>query len=898
MKKFLLKSSMLTCVAFYSTAMAWADNVVYGLTSTNDDNWNTVFQKVSVDLDSLNVGIVKTEKLGETFNDISGFKCGVTVGDKYLAFVSQKDVEGSAFVSINFTTGKVVTINNFSYAYRKPGYNVSGMTYDEVNNKLYAIENKYGEGEDAKLLTHFYEVNPTNGAITEVATLDTIYNGIASDHKGGLYLTKGVLKGWWPQPQLVKLNADYTTSLVVANTKFSGSAENNNLLTSADGKKVYYSFGVNNLVYDLEGDSVYSNVKSSSSLLGLSYGKSSADGETQEKPYEPEKQTRFLVASYTYNGISQTGDNFGYALGDVLPSELDSRHTNYYYNSDGKLVASLGVVRDYATKTTFANTCTNESLTKNDFDENGNVTSSSQYQWGNYNYETYCWKKNSSATTTYEYDDNNRVAKEIAYDTHFYTYNEDGTLAVDSVVATLTNVRKSVTRYNYENYKVVSYEYDGTYEAYNCFLEYDDAGNKIAEEKYSAATEIDPVGEGYTKFKTDADGNRIYVPTQLQTWEYEGSNLVASKVYNLDETGETQTLTEKISYTPVEEGNYDDVIMRDSTLFFGKWSETYAPQRFVYKDMSEIDAEQYKVNLQVLPDEDNLNTADLCFTLPEIANTRLPKFVIFRDATPIDTVDAMDVIDSQTGKCIYVDSTRLVNGTYTYFVLPIFEVQKGGEPGGDIWMSLDEDTDTPAAEETEYESYFCSNPASVTFDTKLPRVTDFKLVGGEDVKSGTSFNRTHTYYGIFSWKNAADADKYGVVSNKIYLVGTSVPQDSKFATSDSISVKLNDDEEVCLVTRYELGYVCSDTISVKLDDVKLAAGVESVTVDGDVNATFSANVVTLSEPANVAVFTANGQQVYGDKNTTSVSLANLPAATYVVIVEKNGKAHAYKYSTK
>lgn len=895
MKKYLLKSSMLMALAFCSTATAWADNVVYGLTSGYDENRSTVFQKVSVDLDSLNKGVVKTENIGETFKDISGFKCGVSVGDKYLAFVSTKDTDGSTFVSINFTTGKIVTINDFSYGYGKPGYNVGSMTYDEVNNKLYAIEKVYGD--DDMLKTHLYEVNPTDGAITDVATLDTIYTSVGSDHKGGLYLTKGVLKGWWPQPQLMKLNADYTTSLVVANTKFSGSSESNTLLTSEDGKKVYYSFGVNNLIYDLQGDSV-SNVKSSNSLFGLSYGKSSADGETQEKPYEPEKQTRFLVASYTYSGIGKTGDDISVqALTGALPSELDARHTYYYYNTDGKLVAALGEVRNLATKTTFANTCKNESLTKNSFDENGNITEANQYQWGVYNFESYCWKKNSSATTTYEYDDNNRVAKEIGYDTHYYTYNDDGTVAVDSVVASLSKVRKSVTRYEYENHTLVSYEYDGTYEAYNCYLDYDDAGNKVAEIKYSAATEIDPEGEGYTKFKTDDAGNRIYVPTQKQTWEYEGANLVASKIYQLDDDM-NETITDKISYTPVEEGNYDDVVMRDSSLFMGKWSELYAPQRFVYKDMSDVKADDYKVNLQVVADEDNLNTAVLGFTLPQIANMRLPKFVIFRDATPIDTVDALSVMDPSSDMCVYVDSTRLENGTYTYFVLPIFEVQNGGEPGGDIWMSLDEDTDTPAAEETEYESYYCSNPASITFNTELPHVTDFKMVGGEDVKSGTSFNRTHTYYGIFSWKNAPDAEKYGLISNKIYLVGTSAPQDSKLSTADSVSVKFQDDEDVCLVTRYELGYVCSDTISVKLADVKLASGVESVTVDGAVKATFGANVVTLSEPANVAVFAANGQQVYGDKNTTSVSLANLPAATYVVVVEKNGKTKAYKYSTK
>ena len=101
-----------------------------------------------------------------------------------------------------------------------------------------------------------------------------------------------------------------------------------------------------------------------------------------------------------------------------------------------------------------------------------------------------------------------------------------------------------------------------------------------------------------------------------------------------------------------------------------------------------------------------------------------------------------------------------------------------------------------------------------------------------------------------------------------------------------------------VVTSYALGYAISDTIAIKIKAIENAAGVEGVTVDGAVKATFANNTITLSDNATVSVFAANGQKVYEENNVTSVSLNNLPAAAYIVCVEKNGNVNAYKYRVK
>ena len=103
-----------------------------------------------------------------------------------------------------------------------------------------------------------------------------------------------------------------------------------------------------------------------------------------------------------------------------------------------------------------------------------------------------------------------------------------------------------------------------------------------------------------------------------------------------------------------------------------------------------------------------------------------------------------------------------------------------------------------------------------------------------------------------------------------------------------------------VVTRYKYGKAISDTITVTMTDVNaaIAAGVDNLTIDGDVALTVNGRTITLSSAANVSVFSANGQLVARKDNTDALELDALPVGTYIISVESNGKIAAYKYSLK
>ena len=263
--------------------------------------------------------------------------------------------------------------------------------------------------------------------------------------------------------------------------------------------------------------------------------------------------------------------------------------------------------------------------------------------------------------------------------------------------------------------------------------------------------------------------------------------------------------------------------------------------------------------------------------------------VIYRDCLPIDSVDLMDVYNEDYGMCTYQDK-NLKNGTYTYFVQPIFSTSSEGP------LSADGEGD-----EREWTGYFTTNPIEVSVHTDLPAVTDLKLEGGKVETTGSFPYVQKTYSANLSWKNPEDAEKYGFVKNSIYFTDAAVAElDTTDIAANKATVGLyGDDVKVYIVTKYQLGKAISDTIDVKIKDIEnYATGVAAVSMDGAVKATFAANVLTLSQNANVAVFAADGKKVFAQNRVNSVDLGTLAPATYIVCVEKNGKVDAYKYHVK
>lgn len=883
MKKYLLSSLFVLGLALYSTVAAWAENVVYGLMPSSTYGARTT----SFDIDALGATALKiTPEFA--FENAEGFNCGTSVGDKYYAFVVNRGVDATAFVTLNFTTGKMVVVNDKSFTYGKPGFGANGMAYDEANEKLYAIEGVYDESLDATA-TKLYSVDTTNGTLTEVATLNDSYKAIASDHKGGFYLVKVVSKDRKNYPVLYKVSADYKVTEAVANTTVTCSYPTyNSLVASKDGKTVYYVAGKSIFAFDVTAGTVEKKGDLNSNIAGVTFGKSSADGVAAENiPDDKPAAKRFLVMRRIYGSV----------MGDV-PYDVDSKRTYYYYNVDGKEVGYANYGRLYTDLGTSDNFNIVD-IAKPVFDENGNIVARNTYLWGQYDFLDYTFKKTPNCVT-YEYNE----AGQLVSDTtslyyHEYIYNENGTLSILNTYNKYTKKFSQSIKYTYdEKGNVISYVSDGNYDyqKYNAEIYYDENGNKIEEYQYQVVDDPNMPGSTMNKLK------------QLESWKYVDNCLAEYQRFRYDDKGNSVP-DFKTVYEPVVEGDYNDVYARDSSYFDNgknsKWMGESTYSRYTYADFTDMEKDTY-MELTAEVDAKAYNTVNLKFTMPQLGGIQKCKFVIYRDCTPIDTLSLDDFVtnaDPETGLCTYQDKL-LKNGTYDYFIQPLFTAYSDDMMAADIDEPGIDDGGVVTPEENpeaEWIGYYSTTPVQVTVYTELPAVTDLALTGGEIKTSGSIANLQKTYYAGLSWKNPENITDYGFKKNSIYL-GMQKQSLAEITKADSTNVNVElafeEDTEAYVVTSYALGYAVSDTIAIKIKAIENAAGVEGVTVDGAVKATFANNTITLSDNATVSVFAANGQKVYEENNVTSVSLNNLPAAAYIVCVEKNGNVNAYKYRVK
>lgn len=883
MKKYLLSSLFVLGLALYSTVAAWAENVVYGLMPSSTYGARTT----SFDIDALGATALKiTPEFA--FENAEEFKCGTSVGDKYYAFVVNSGVDAPAFVTLNFTTGKMVVVNDKSFTYGKPGFGANGMAYDEANEKLYAIEGVYDESLDATA-TKLYSVDTTNGTLTEVATLNDSYEAIASDHKGGFYLVKVVSKDRKNYPVLYKVSADFKVTEAVANTTVTCSYTTyNSLVASKDGKTVYYAAGKSIYAFDVTAATVEKKGDLNSNIAGVTFGKSSADGVAAENiPDDKPAAKRFLVMRRIYGSI----------MGDVS-DDVDSKRTYYYYNVDGKEVGYANYGRLYTDLGTSDNFNIVD-IAKPVFDENGNIVARNTYQWGQYDFLDYTFKKTPNCVT-YEYNE----AGQLVSDTtslyyHKYIYNENGTLSILNTYNKYTKKLSQSIKYTYdEKGNVISYVSDGNYDyqKYNAEIDYDENGNKIEEYQYQVVDDPNMPGSPMNKSK------------QLESWKYVDNCLAEYQRFRYDDKGNAVP-DFKTVYEPVVEGDYNDVYARDSSYFdngkISKWMGESTYSRYTYADFTDMENDTY-MELTAEVDAKAYNTVNLKFTMPQLGGIQKCKFVIYRDCTPIDTLSLDDFVtnaDPETGLCTYQDKL-LKNGTYDYFIQPLFTAYSDDMMAADIDEPGIDDGGVVTPEENpeaEWIGYYSTTPVQVTVYTELPAVTDLALTGGEIKTSGSIANLQKTYYAGLSWKNPENITDYGFKKNSIYL-GKQKQSLAEITKADSTNVNVElafeEDTEAYVVTSYALGYAVSDTIAIKIKAIENAAGVEGVTVDGAVKATFANNTITLSDNATVSVFAANGQKVYEENNVTSVSLNNLPAAAYIVCVEKNGNVNAYKYRVK
>ena len=568
-----------------------------------------------------------------------------------------------------------------------------------------------------------------------------------------------------------------------------------------------------------------------------------------------ETQNRFLVKAVTFG--SQMGD---------MPEDLDSKREYYYYNTDGKLVGSSTYGRNY-TDGGYSDTFSLTDIEKIVFDVNGNMTNKDFYQYGDYDDGDYAFRKTQNCES-YTYDAQGRLATDTtSMRINEYTYNADGTL--QKVTSYNKRTKKFVQEitYTYENGQATHYSSTGQYYEFEADLKYDADGNKIEEYQYAKS------GENVK-------------PRQRETWTYTDGALTLYMKYRYDSKG-AEVADSKKEYVPVENNmNVMDVSDYTYNSVKNTWNKWGLTVRQTYRDFSGMKEATQTMLLSATPDKELKNTINLQFTAPKAGLVHGCKFVVYRDCVALDTLDLADVMDPATKQCSYQDK-ELKNDTYTYFVQPLFALTNG------------EISDATA--DSEWVGFYSTTPTEieVALDHELPAVTNLALVGGEVKRIGSAMSQMMEYYADFEWKNPANLEEFDFVRNDVAFVGMGLSDTKLEGAAESARVQIMDDEmQVYVITTYKYGKAYSDAITVTIKDIEKYSGVESITADGVVKATFAGNTVQLSDAANVSVYSAAGAKVYAKQNTCSVALGQLPAATYIVCVEKDGKSSFYKYGVK
>lgn len=834
-------------LAFFANTASFAERTFYGIASGSLND-----MVISYDFDALdNTGATKLPHtvvydLPDVFEDL----CGVSVGDYFYAYYNDAN-NSLCFGTINFSTGTVTKINSFSST-NSP--NVQNMTYDAESGEVYGVATGYDD--EGKQILNLVKVSLTDGTTTVLKQLTKLTcPSIQSDGNGGFYVIGiKINSSWQYRARVYHIDAAATETEEYADESLSMSGTTF-YCSYKDGNNIYYVNGSNLYIYDTAAKTLALAGTLKKGLYALTPTLSTKDAEGAA----PSTPVRLLVSKKWYGDIMGTAD-----------SNLDMSKTEYFYDLNGRLVRTIESGRTYETYEYEMS-----AYTRNEFDDNGRLSSAKRYQYGVYDYGDMAL--NFRSQETYEYDANNNLTKKVTSTyTYSYEYDKDGNCvrevqsnSAGSIIQVLeysdfaaVNKPKSIKSYSPEHPEWTSYIYVAK-------REYDENNNLIKESRY-----------------TDTGSTIAF---HVETWTYTDGmlTLYTKNLYNKTNGALYSQL--KTEYEIVD-GNPD--LVRETTYTASgddKWAMSGRPCIAEYRTFDGQE-ENCWMEMGIIPVEGAKNTNKVIFSVPAIAYTNPCRIDLYRNGQVIYSKEVMDIMADMeangemfTGSLSYVDKD-IPNGEYDYFIQPMI---------GPMSSIFDETEDEGTESETttdNYVGYYISPIVKSTLNLELPAATDLRVTNARK-------NEYNEDILTISWTNPADINDYGFISNDLYFEKMQLPEVDTHST-DTTSLEASfyrNNMNVFVLTRYTYGKAFSDTLAV---DVKgVIAGIATVNDNGN-EIRFDGNTFSVEGSANLAVYSANGALQTKAANVSSLEMGSLPTGVYLICVEQNGKKEIYKVTVK
>lgn len=795
---------------------------------------------------------------------------GTAAGTAYYAIMKDED-ENAYLYTHNFSEGKYTKVASVSN-----GGSILDMTYDATSGKLYALENGYGE---TGYESYIYTVTPTTGKLTLTTTvaghsfvaMDIDANGKINAVESSQATKEDGSTDWW-HVNLNLYTIDLTSGEATAVFEKAGSISSLGYVNSMafNEGKLYLQSSHKLYVIDPESKEVtLTATEFAKEVCGLTFTLSTTDavegGEVEPDPEEPEVN----------NYLEAVEERYGSAMGDA---DGVTQKTVFFYDKNYNLVRKATYGRNYASAQGGA-------LTDDwqlsyyytyDYNDKGQLALTFKRQWGLYDGADYGFST-ANDSTSYEYNEDGTLAKETesAFVTT-YTYDESGNLTSSEKrrIYKGTVSDKYLQKLTYSDFVAKNcpahikseseQSGDATNLVYEADLTYNEKGKLLTQENYTMTESTDP------ETGAPVDVKKV-VKKVINTYFDNGMLKSVVNYSNPYAEGGELIPTDSTVYTPLEN---DENRMREDVYIYDSWNEAWgANSYYLVHNYKTFDAStSTEIAVEEVADKINSNKVTVSFPNQELLLGSYT-FDLYRDGVCIKRLNFSDEtleIDATNMTVAYTDAD-LKNAEHDYFVQSV---------------SLDElgsDTD----------SLNVSNVAKITNNVNLPAPQNLRADHKYQDESGNNLVTMKWDAPDFTEHSAEELgfERYNVMIGTRARTADNSTTDGQATEWDVNFYTFYTTQVVSVQAVYKYGKATTEQLTVNLEEVSV--GISQLN-GSDLKASFNNGALSLSAPANIAVFNAAGQNVAKAAASTGISLSNLPKGVYVITIEQNGKVNAVK----